>query len=239
MHCLTDIPFAPDLPWLLKRLRVKPGSAAERELLAMLAQAQSIARPKALYLPVYVTARGADWLELDGVRLESRVLAVNLKDVQRAFPYLATCGVELQEWAASMDDALNNFWAEAVKEAALFCALRALGEDLDERYRPGKSASMSPGSLADWPIEQQKPLFTLLDSGAAIGVQLTEDCLMLPTKTVSGLRFTTESDFESCQLCSRDGCPGRRAVYEPDLYDSRYCQQNQPGVEQTPGSAHA
>ena len=224
----------------MKRLRVKPGSAAERELLAVLAQAQSIARPKALYLPAYVTARGVDWVELEGVRLESRVLAVNLQNIQRAFPYLATCGLELQAWAAGIEDPLYNFWAEAVKEAALFCALRALGEDLDARYSPGQSASMSPGSLADWPIEQQHSLFALLGSSAAvIGVSLTEDFLMLPTKTVSGLRFASEVAFESCQFCPRDGCPGRRSVYDPELYDQRYCQQNQSGTTQLFDTAHA
>ena len=57
----------------------------------------------------------------------------------------------------------------------------------------------------------------------AIGVCLTDSMLMVPNKSVSGIRFPTEAAFESCQLCPRQGCPGRRAVYDPDLYDSKYC----------------
>ena len=122
---------------------------------------------------------------------------------------------------------LTGFWAEAIKEMALFTALNSLSDYLEERYRPGHTASMNPGSLQDWPIQQQQPLFELFGLNAAhIGVRLTDSLLMVPTKTVSGIRFSTQVDFESCQLCPRDGCPGRRAIYDPDLYDSRYCKQN-------------
>jgi hypothetical protein len=55
-----------------------------------------------------------------------------------------------------------------------------------------------------------------------VGVRLTDSCLMMPTKSVSGIRFPTETSFESCQLCPRDDCPGRRAPYDSGLYDRRY-----------------
>jgi hypothetical protein len=226
-HVLDSIPFDLDLPWLLKRLRVKEGSDSLVELTHLIDLARPLARPRAFYQVAYIDRRSDDWLEIQGQRFDSRVLCVNLEKVHRVFPYLATCGEELQQWASSFDDMLLNYWAEIIKEGALFCAIRALFEDLDERYRPGKTASMSPGSLQDWPIQQQVPLFRLFGGlDKAIGVKLTDSLLMVPTKSVSGIRFSTEIDFESCQLCPREGCPGRRAVYDPALYDSRYCKQN-------------
>jgi len=229
-HILRDIPFDPDIPRLMKRLRVKDGSASQAELYRMIETAHPIARPKAFFLLASVTDRGEDWVDIAGVRFHSRVLRVNLDGVHRVFPYLVTCGQELQEWADGIDDMLVGFWAEAVKEAALFCAVRALVEHLEERYQPGEMASMSPGSLANWPIEEQQPLFRLFGEYAGnIGVRLTESMLMTPTKTVSGIRFTTRVAFESCQLCPREGCPGRRAIYDPALYDSHYCQLNGGG----------
>jgi hypothetical protein len=75
---------------------------------------------------------------------------------------------------------------------------------------------MNPGSGdADvWPIQQQRELFSLLgDVQGELGVSLTESCLMVPNKTVSGLIFPTEIDFESCQVCKRKDCPNRRAPY--------------------------
>ena len=50
-----------------------------------------------------------------------------------------------------------------------------------------------------------------------IGVRLTEKFLMVPVKSVSGIYFPTEVKFESCQLCSRKACIGRKAPYNPDL----------------------
>lgn len=228
---LDNIPFEPDLPWLLKRLRIKEGSANYQELCRMIDEAGPIAHPRAYYQVSYINGRGEDWVVIDGIQFQSRVLRVNLENSYRVFPFLATCGVELQDWANGIEDILLNFWAEVVKEAALFCALRVLFEDLEERIRPGRTASMNPGSLADWPIQQQSPLFRLLGGRAdLLGVQLTESMLMVPTKSVSGICFSTELEFENCQLCPREGCPGRRAVYNPDLYDSRYCRQN--GLEE-------
>jgi hypothetical protein len=229
-----DIPFEPDLPWFMKRLRLKEGSANHAELQHMLEIARPIARPRAVYLVAYIDQKGDDWVNFGGQHFTSRVLRVNLENTYRVFPYLATCGPELQEWAASMDDMLMNFWAEAVKEAALYDAIRVLSEDMDARYQVGHTATMNPGSLKDWPIQEQVPLFNVFGSRAQeIGVQLNDSLLMMPTKSVSGIRFTTQADFESCQLCPRDGCPGRRAVYDPDLYDARYCRQN--GLAQDQG----
>jgi hypothetical protein len=221
---LDQIPFTVDPPALMKRLRVKESGPHAAEFSHLVEQAQTVARPRALYLPAYITHRGEDWVELEGLRFDSRILAVNLQQAYRVFPYLVTCGPELQEWAAALDDILLSFWAEGIKEAALSCAITALNAHMEDGYRLGHTASMNPGSLVDWPIQQQRVFFDLLrGQESAIGVCLTDSMLMVPNKSVSGIRFPTEAAFESCQLCPREGCPGRRTVYDPELYDSRYC----------------
>jgi hypothetical protein len=223
IHILDAIPFEPDLLELQKRMHVRPGGSSSIELERLLAGACRVAHPRAMYRFTGVTGRGEDWVEIEGRRFDSRVLRVNLEEKHRVFAYLATCGAELQEWAEGIDDMLLRFWAEAIKEAALYSAIRALEADLDQRYRPGKTAAMSPGSLKNWPIEQQRVLFDLFETRQEqIGVRLTDSMLMIPTKTVSGIFFPTEVDFASCQLCPRDACPNRRAMYEPNLYESRY-----------------
>jgi hypothetical protein len=40
---------------------------------------------------------------------------------------------------------------------------------------------------------------------------------MLPTKSVSGIFFPTETSYENCQLCPRENCPNRRAEYNKAL----------------------
>jgi hypothetical protein len=225
VHIIDNISFEPDVSALVKRLRIKAGK--EGEFLRLLEQGCGLAHPRALYLSAYITNRGDHWVEVEGVRFTSRVLRVNLDSAYRVFPYLATCGLELQQWAEGIDDMLLGYWAETIKEAAMVCAIEALHTDMETRYHLEKSSKMSPGSLPDWPIQEQRPLFDLLGGDQdQIGVRLTENMLMVPTKTVSGIRFPTEVAFENCQLCPREGCPGRRAVYDPQLFDSRYCLHN-------------
>lgn len=211
---------------LLKRLRVAKGSPLATELLDLLGQAESIARPKALCGLTYIDDRGEDFVVVDGIRFSSRVLAVNLQGTQRVFPYLATCGTEIEAWANNLDDMLHRFWSEAIREMVMRNAMKQVDVYLQDSFGQGETARMSPGSLTDWPIEQQSSLFQLLgETESTIGVRLTDSLLMVPTKTVSGIRFGAENGFESCMLCPRPSCPNRRAPHDPALYDSRYRAQ--------------
>ncbi len=220
---LDAISYKPEIERLLQALRLDPQCRDADEVRRLAAEGQAIARPKAMYRVAYVEARDEDGVVLDGIRLSSRVLRVNLEGAYRAFPYVATCGREMESWAAALDDILLRYWAGTIMEGALRAALRALEDQLEAHFGLGRSAAMNPGSLPDWPLEQQAPLFALLGNPLeAIGVELTDSFLMLPVKSVSGLRFPTETSFENCQLCPRPRCPGRRAPYDKDLYDRRY-----------------
>jgi hypothetical protein len=222
---LDRIPFEPDMAVLMQRLHVEPGGDAADELVAFVDQVRPIARPKALYGLAYVGEKCDAEVTIEGVAFSSRVLRVNLDACYHVFPYVATCGVELDAWfrAHGGGDMLQAYWLDILKEMALRQATRALMDDLAARFSPGKTSAMNPGSLGDWPLTQQRPLFRLLgDPEREIGVHLTSRCLMEPNKSVSGIRFPTEVSFESCQLCQREGCPGRRSPYDAGLYERRY-----------------
>ena len=220
---LQDIPFAIDLNVLLKRTRVKANSDYGRELERFAAQAQEIARPKAMYKVAFIDRKKDGRVVIDGTPFVSRVLRVNLENAHRVFAYVATCGTELQEWGQSLQDLLEQFWAEKIQEMALAQASKLLNAHIAQHYQPGSTATMNPGSLANWPLKEQRNLFALLDNRSdEIGVRLSDSFLMTPVKSVSGIRFPTEYDFKNCQLCPRPDCPGRRAPYDQELYDKRY-----------------
>ncbi len=215
---LTDIAFAPQRTRVHARLRLKPGSPYIQRVDELLQQAQAVAKPKAACLLGVIDERAENSLNLNGVWFTGRVLSANLSATHRAFPFLATCGTELDDWSAGFDDPLERYWAEEIKHMALDAAVAHLMEHLEQRYALKEAATMTPGSLPDWPLEQQMPLFSLLgDLPAALGVRLTDSLLMLPNKTLSGLRFASQDDFESCKLCPRQRCPGRRAPFDPAL----------------------
>jgi hypothetical protein len=218
---LDNLPFELNLDHLMKLMRVRPNSPDSRDLAALAEEAQKIARPKALYGVAYIDQKEEAEVVLDGVRLSSRVMRVNLDKAERVFPFTCTCGMELQAWGEKIDDMIWGFWAEAIKEEALRCAMGFFHDTLKTQYKTGHVSTMSPGSLADWPISQQAPLFQLL--GTPKEVRLTDSMLMIPTKSVSGIVFPTDGSFESCQLCPRKDCPGRRAPYDESLYERKYC----------------
>ena len=220
---LDDIAFQIDIDLLMKKLRVNESHSYADSIRQLADEAQAIAKPKALYKVAYIESKDDQGVVVDGIRLNSRVLRVNLEQAHRVFAYTVTCGTELDDWANSIEDLLRHYWAETISEMALRVAIQALNEHLDERYRPGRTSAMSPGSLGEWPIQAQRDLFAILGNPEdAIGVRLTDSMLMIPIKSVSGIRFPTEESFESCQLCPRQNCPGKRAPYDKDLYDNKY-----------------
>ena len=220
---IEDIVFEPDTRRLKDHLRIKDDTRHADALATLLTEAASIARPQAMYRVSFIESRDEASIVVDGITFESRVLRVNLEGTNRVFPFAVTAGRELYDWTNSKDDLLTKFYADTISESALRVASRVLKTHLRQRFALTKSSTMSPGSLSDWPIQEQRPLFNLLgDPDAAIGVSLTSSMLMIPSKSVSGFFFATETTFESCQLCNRDRCPSRRAPYDAGLYDRRY-----------------
>ncbi|HHY82533.1 MAG TPA: vitamin B12 dependent methionine synthase [Clostridiales bacterium] len=220
---LDNISFKVDLDRLFRRIHLDPQSEDAALVRNMAAKAEEIGRPKAMYKLSAIDSKQQDHVIVDGVRLSSRVMKVNFENINRVIPYAATCGRELYDWAQGIEDMLEQYWASIIMEQALEEAIKHLNMHLEERFKLGKVKSMNPGSLEDWPISQQKELFSILGNvREAIGLELTDSFLMIPIKSVSGILFQTESDFESCQLCPRENCPNRRAEYNPDLYKEFY-----------------
>lgn len=219
----NNISFRIEIKELLRKLHVNDEEDS-RDIKVLLDEAHKIGRPKGMYKESFIDTKGDDYVVVDGIELKSRVLRVNLEETYRIFPYAATCGIELEDWSNSIDDMLQRYWADTIKELVLRTALETLKSNLAERFKLKKISSMNPGSLENWPINEQKNLFSILgDVKSTIGVELTESFLMIPTKTVSGIWFPAQVNFENCQLCSRERCPGRRAEYDEELHEAIYC----------------
>ncbi len=131
----------------------------------------------------------------------------------------------MDETISPSDDFIRQFWLDTIKGMALETGVKYLKDYLKRKYALGDTSSMAPGAGGQdlWPIEQQKQLFSLFGNVEdLIGVKLTDSLLMIPNKSVSGLCFSTEIRFESCQLCARKICAERRAPYDKKLVESYY-----------------
>jgi hypothetical protein len=224
MEVLNSIPVKLDLEAVLKRMHVRSKTETivnnVQELIEIV---RPIAKPKAIYEVSYVENKNEDSLDIGGVRFTSRVLRVNLDKVERVFPYIVTCGRELDEIDFPPDEFIKSYYLDQIKETVLISARSYLEDYLKRNYALGQLSRMAPGagSVEDWPIAQQEGLFSIFGGRVKvenlIGVKLTDKFLMIPIKSVSGIFFPTEIRFEACQLCPRDTCMGRRAPYDPDL----------------------
>jgi len=225
MEILDDVPVELDIDTLLARLRIDRESKIARDILDLIDNVAPVIRPKAIYEVSFIQNRDYDTVEIGGVTFKSRVLRVNLDKVERVFPYIATCGREVDEIATPSGDLLRQFWMDSIKEMALDAIRKYLVNHLKERYALEELSKMSPGEGSQdlWPIEEQRQLFSIFaDVEDLIGVTLTDSLLMIPIKSVSGIYFSTEIRFESCQLCPREVCQRRMAPYDKNLLESFY-----------------
>ena len=216
--------FPPTLNFekFLEKGGIAPGDDMEREAREVFDAVARVGRPKCL-----LKACGAEaddtgaWI--DGRRFTSRVLGRNLRGVQTVYASICTCGAEVDAARLDNGDELRGWWLDVLKTQLLMNAREGVVREIDQAFKPGTLAAMSPGSgdRDVWPIEEQRPLFDLFEGAErGIGVALTPSFLMVPNKTVSTLWYPSANGFKTCQLCHRDKCPNRSAAFDPAAWAS-------------------
>jgi hypothetical protein len=213
MEILAHIPIELNPASVHSKLKSHDHGAVE----GLITRALSLAQAQAIFATAYVEDREEDAVVIAGRRFKSRVLRKNLDNVGRVFPAVVTLGGRFDEAVEATGDLLEKYYLDAIGNLALAEARTHLIGHLCRRFATDKLSWMSPGSLTDWPLEEQVPLFELLGGvESAIGVRLTASLLMLPRKSVSGIFFPAESTFFSCRLCPRDRCDNRKARYDEE-----------------------
>lgn len=198
-----------------RRLRLDEDSADWQHVGKLMQEAENLIRPKFAYKACYIQEKAEDTVLLEDVRFDSRVLRKNLDAAEKAFPFVVTLGVEIEEEIKTKQDFLEQYYLDTIANVALQDAIQSAVEHLQNAHKLEKMSFMSVGSLEDWPIEQQRELFALLgDVEKAIGVRLLPSMLMQPAKSESGILFPSEVTFFNCQLCPREDCPSRKAPFD-------------------------
>lgn len=221
MEILDNIPVQLDPEKVSKRLHLDKKKGFSNTAQELVELANSLIHPKAIYEVSYIDHRNEDAVDIGGVKFTSRILRVNLDKIGRVFPYIVTIGKELEGRIASFDDLLRQYCLDQIGNMVVGSTIKYLEDYLKRRYRIEQISIMSPGSLKNWPITQQKQLFSIFGNPEdLIGVRLTDSFLMIPKKSESGICFPTEVQFYSCQLCPRETCEGRAAPYDKNLAES-------------------
>ena len=218
MEIIDHIPVSLEAGEIAQRLRIRPDRAGSSHLEELIELARSLVRLRAVYDISYVGAKNAGSVEVADIVFRSGVLRHNLESAQKVFPYIMTIGPELEKTASSLGDLLKQYYLEEIANIVLEQGAAWLTDKLQGRWGFPRLSNMSPGSLEDWPITEQRQLFSLFgDTEKTIGVRLTDHLLMLPRKSISGILFPSEEGFTACQLCPRETCSSRRARYDEAL----------------------
>ena len=164
------------------------------------------------------SVRGSRVFIEGSVTFRSNVIAELLKQCQKVAVFVVTIGNRLGDVVrqlagdglmvqAAVLDVIGSDAAETLanvvqdiisKEAA------AGGLGISQRFSPG---------YCDWKVSQQKMVFRAMD-GETSGVRLTDGCLMVPQKSISGIIGIGPRDevegYNPCSTCKKRDCIGRR-----------------------------
>lgn len=185
---------------MAKRLHLEAGSAEEAEFAELFALAERTAKPKALFAQSSIESVSSDGARIGGQSFKGRMLAERLAPGQKAFPYIISCGRELDALPVDKSDPLVEFWLESLKEAALDCAFKALEEKLLPLSGMPFLNWMEPTDSEAWEIHGLAGIFKLFPGVDA--VTLNEYMYMEPNKSRAGIFHGSTVKRSNCELCS-------------------------------------
>jgi hypothetical protein len=184
----------------------------------MYKEAIQIAKPVALYAG-FVPEKYEGGISINQVKVEEPFVNEMLKDHELVFPFVTTCGEEIEEWSTSFTNMFEQYAADALKEIFLDAVTDAVRSEIKEKYFTAEKiiSNINPGSLSEWPMQGQVPLFEMLGGKDSvkehIGVVLKDSMIMVPVKSESGIAFASDTAYHNCQLCTAENCPSRAAPY--------------------------
>jgi hypothetical protein len=197
-------------------------NAADDVVMGMVHDCISVVReaanPKSVSARFPLVLSDDNFIEVAGIRVQSKSLTKNLKDCSEVIFFAATLGTDV-------DRMLNRYLKLNIAKAAVFQATAAAAIEgycnecqkkiEDEMQREGLFVRprFSPG-YGDLPLNIQGQFLEVLNTKKTIGVFLSEGDIMLPEKSVSAIMgLSTRNSrcvIEGCEACTNVGCAYRR-----------------------------
>lgn len=193
--------------------RVGEGSSAYEELEEVLPLVRQYGQPAAIIKWASVDAIDGDDTTIEGVTFHSKVVADKLRHTPRVFLSVVTAGEGLENSGEFADDPFLNTYNGAL----LFHASMYMVNYMKERFGFDGSSMLSPGSLPDWPIQNNFPLFDMIGNVAEIGMSLNDAGYIKPWNSGSHIHFSGDG-YQNCSLCKKYDCVGRRARFDRAEY---------------------
>jgi len=173
-----------ELPKVMQYLRmggVAPEGALADRIAALLADARAEMRPRRTWLRMKTPQR---WLD------ESRALSLRLSGCPEVYLACGTIGASYDAFhrRVSVKSGADALIVQAIGAAAVENVMDSIEDCIRAELSPGETlvTRYSPG-YADFPLSEQRTLLGLLDAPRRAGVSLSDDFLMIPSKSVSAV----------------------------------------------------
>jgi hypothetical protein len=219
---LKDLIFDIDIDAVLRlsgysERRPAPKAVAEKAE-TMRTRCLELARPRAVYEIYDIAGWEGRSVRLDGTTLSGAVLKKVLSGSDRAVVFVNTLGTGVEDEVGRLSSD-GDMFTSVILDTMGSIALGMLFSDFTTKILSHEANAQNyaltqpfgPGECR-WDITEQRTLFTLVDADA-VGVTLTDSCLMIPKKSRSGIMGLGPADSISreapCDLCERQNCPGR------------------------------
>ena len=193
--------------------RIRKDSSAYEELEDALPLIRRCGAPKAIIKWANVDCVKGDETTIEGVTFQSKVVADKLQNTPRVFLSVVTAGEGLERSGEFDDDPFLNTYDGAL----LFHASKYMIRYMKEQFGFDGSSVLSPGSLPDWPIQNNFALFDIIGNVDEIGVSLNEAGYIKPWNSGSHIHFSGDG-YQNCSLCRKLDCIGRRARFDRAEY---------------------
>lgn len=195
-----------------------PDAETVRTTEYLLEEAALFLRPEFKYIEVEGQLT-EDTLSLGGVTFNAgRIICRQLHGACRFIVFVATVGAGYFQWSDAVkrrDGVFQTYVMDCIGsqivESAADCMEKVLQSELDADglHRTNR---FSPG-YCGWHVSEQPKLFSLFEEKNPCGIELTDSCLMLPVKSVSGV-IGTGPDVRylpyTCGICDMKMCYRRR-----------------------------
>jgi len=155
----------------------------------------------------------------NSIPLKSKIISRLLERCDEVAIFILTIGKPLEDMVAYLAE--NGCVLQATVLDAIGSGtteqLAVLVEDRIKKVAASRrlvtSRRFSPG-YCDWNVSQQEMIFKFM-RGDTAGVRLTEEYLMIPHKSISGIigigiENNNIETYNPCKTCLTSDCPGRR-----------------------------
>ena len=180
-------------------------------------------KPLLYYRRNKIEMAGKDSVHLSGgLSFRSRKLSKSMENCEAIVCFIATLGnkVESQTKRLMEENRLSEAYIlDAMGSVAVENMVETFHRRMMTKYEmEGKGVTLrfSPG-YCDWPLSDQKKLFSVFDL-FHLKVKLTDSCLMLPRKSISGVFGVIPSylslpvrSYNPCSECEERDCVARRS----------------------------